>query len=60
MGAVDSVGAADGSGNGGGVWAGVAGGCGAVAADVSPLPPVCYWTSPCPSQVPLLSLQTPL
>lgn len=48
MGAVDSVGAADGSGNGGGVWAGVAGGCGAVGAAVSPLPPVCYWTSPCP------------
>lgn len=46
---MDSVGAADGSGNGGGVWAGAAGGCGAVgAAAVAPSPPVCYWTSPCP------------
>lgn len=46
MGVANSVGAADGSGNGGGVWTGVAGDCGVVA--VSPLPPVCYWTSPCP------------
>jgi len=74
VGAVDSVGAADGSGHGGGVWAGVAGGCGAVAvaaaaaavvvvvaaAAVSPLPLVCCWTSPCPLQVPLLSPQIPL
>lgn len=49
---MDSVGVADGSGNDGGVWAGVAGGYGAVgaaaAAAVSPLLPVCYWTSPCP------------
>lgn len=50
MGAVDSVGVADGSGNGGGVWAGVAGDYGAVgaAAVVSLLLPVCCWTSPCP------------
>lgn len=46
MGVVNSEGAADGGGNGGGVWAGLAGDCGAVAA--SPLPPVCYWISLCP------------
>lgn len=49
MGGVGSAGAVDGFGNGGGgVWAGVAGGCGAVVAVVAfPLPLVCYWTSPC-------------
>lgn len=46
---MDSVSAADGRGNGGGVRAGVAGDCGAVgAAAVSLLLPVCCWTSPCP------------
>ncbi len=46
---MDSVCAADGSGNDGGVWAEVAGGCGAVGvAAVAPLHPVCYWTAPCP------------
>lgn len=50
---MDSVHVADGRGNGGGVWAGVAGACGAVdggdgGAAVSLLLPVCYWTSPCP------------
>lgn len=48
MGAVDSVGGADGSGNVGGVWAGVAVDCGAVAAAVFPLPRVCHWIFPCP------------
>lgn len=48
---MDSVSVADGSGNGGGVWAGVAGDCGAVGAAVaavSLLLPVYCWTSPCP------------
>lgn len=46
---MSSVGAVDGGGNGGGVFAGVAGGCGAVAAAAVCLSsPVCYWTSPCP------------
>lgn len=46
---MDSVGVADGNGDGGGVRAGVAGGCGAVgAAAVCLLLHVCYWTSPCP------------
>lgn len=47
---MNSVDAADESGNGGGVWPGLAGDCGVVvaAAAVCPLPPVCCLTAPCP------------
>lgn len=56
--AADIAGAADVSGNGGGVWVEGVGGYDVVvvvAAAVSLLLHVCYWNAPSLSQVPLLS-----